>query len=47
MIMEGAQALTRLITRFPDMILIKRSPTIGDSVSTGDWSGSRDQFNTR
>lgn len=29
MIMERAQALTRLITRFPDIILIKKSPTLG------------------
>ena len=46
MIMERAQSLTRLITRFPDIILIKKSPTIGDSLSRRGWSCGRDQFNT-
>ena len=35
------------ITRFPDIILIKKSPTIGDSLSRRGWSCGRDQFNTR
>ena len=46
MIMERVQAQKRLITRFLDIILIKKSPTIGDSLSRRGWSCGRDQFNT-
>jgi hypothetical protein len=35
MITERPQALTCPITRFPDILLIKKSPAIGDSLSLG------------
>jgi hypothetical protein len=42
MIMEN-----HLITQFPDIISIKKSPTLGDPLFPRGWSSGRDQVNTR
>jgi hypothetical protein len=46
MIMERAQSLTRLITQFPDIISIKKSPTMGIPFPVGVDHAVGDQFNS-